>query len=149
MTVNRSCKQTGGGGGGGGLSCKTQNLGAVERWTRTNHLMVALREHMDNKLGIETVELGAGPMQREERDVCMIKSCLERRLPDMLDPTKRITKLATGVTADEEMTRARDKFIESITSINNKQSYYSPIKKQNIMLFNINKKKQSIAVDGY
>ena len=47
---------------------------------------------------------------------------------------------------------ARDKFIESITSIDNKQSYYSPIKKQNIKLFNIksSKKKQSIiAVDEY
>ena len=75
-------------------------------------------------------------MQRDERDVCMIKSCLERRLPDMWDPTKRNTNLATGVTADEEMTCdtldikeegkvARDKFIESITSIDNKQSYYS------------------------
>ena len=121
---------------------------------------------MDNKLGKETgnkhIELGAGRMQRDERDVCMIKSCLERRLSDMWDPTKRITNLATGVTADEEMTRdtldikekgevARDKFIESITSIENKQSYYSPIKKQNIKLFNIksSKKKQSIAVDEY
>ena len=48
MIINRSCKQT------GGLSCKTQNLGAMERWTRTNHLMVALREHMNNKLRKET-----------------------------------------------------------------------------------------------
>ena len=71
--------------------------------------------------------------------------------------TKRITNLATGVTADDEMTRdtldikengevARDKFIEPITSIDNKQSYYSSIKKQNIKLF---EKKQSIAVDEY
>ena len=67
----------------------------------------------------------------------MIKSCLEQRLPDIWDPTKGIINLATGVTANEEMTRdtldikekggvARDKFIESITTIENKQSYYSP-----------------------
>ena len=48
MIINTSSKQT------GGLSCKTQNLGAVERLTRTNHLMVALREHIDNTLGKET-----------------------------------------------------------------------------------------------
>ena len=43
MTINRSCKDI------GGLSQVTHKDGAVERWTRTNHLMVAMREKQDKK----------------------------------------------------------------------------------------------------
>ena len=41
MTINRSSKDT------GGLSGKTENVGASERWMRINHIMAALREHLD------------------------------------------------------------------------------------------------------
>ena len=41
MTINRSSKDT------GGLSEKTENVGASERWMRINHIMAALREHLD------------------------------------------------------------------------------------------------------
>ena len=40
-TINRSSKAT------GGLSGKTENYGASERWMRINHIMVALREALD------------------------------------------------------------------------------------------------------
>ena len=41
MTINRAPKYT------GGLSGKTENAGASERWMRINHLMAALREKID------------------------------------------------------------------------------------------------------
>ena len=41
MTINQSSKDT------GGLSGKTENVGASERWMRINHIMAALREHLD------------------------------------------------------------------------------------------------------
>ena len=41
MTINRASKDT------GGLSGKTENAGASERWMRINHLMAALREKLD------------------------------------------------------------------------------------------------------
>ena len=40
-TINRSSKAT------GGLSGKTENYGASERWMRINHIMAALRETLD------------------------------------------------------------------------------------------------------
>ena len=41
MTINRSSKDT------VGLSGKTENVGASERWMCINHIMAALREHLD------------------------------------------------------------------------------------------------------
>ena len=40
MAINRVSKDT------GGLSGKSENAGASERWMRINHLMVALREKL-------------------------------------------------------------------------------------------------------
>ena len=40
-TITRASKDT------GGLSGKTENAGASERWMRINHLMAALREKLD------------------------------------------------------------------------------------------------------
>ena len=48
MTINRSNKDT------GGLAQKTHNRGATERWARTHHLMVAMREHMNTKIRKKT-----------------------------------------------------------------------------------------------
>ena len=42
MSINRASKET------GGLSGNTENVGASERWMRINHIMAALREHLDS-----------------------------------------------------------------------------------------------------
>ena len=44
MTINRSCKET------GGLSRKTEDVGATERRTRIHDHMIAMREHLNNKV---------------------------------------------------------------------------------------------------
>ena len=44
-TINRSSKST------GGLFGKTENVGASEKWMRINHIMAALREHLDSVKG--------------------------------------------------------------------------------------------------
>ena len=45
MTINRLSKDM------GGLSGKTENVGASERWMRINHCLTALQHHLDTKLG--------------------------------------------------------------------------------------------------
>ena len=44
MTINRSCKKI------GGLSVKTENLGARDRWAKIHHCMVAMQEHLNEKV---------------------------------------------------------------------------------------------------
>ena len=44
MTINRSCKKI------GGLSVKTENLGARDRWAKIHHCMVAMQEHLNKKV---------------------------------------------------------------------------------------------------
>ena len=91
-------------------------------------------------------------MEREERDVLMILSCLRNGVPNLWQPDQKITNIATGKIATEEMTKnvlsvrgrgkeAMDMFIKRFTTseddINNeKLSYYDPIKKQPMKLFN-------------
>ena len=89
MTINRSCKDI------GGLSQTTSNAGATERWTRTNHLMVALREHLNKKVRRQSKfsnrELGKPKIKRDENSVKCIQDCLERWIPDIWLPAKVIT----------------------------------------------------------
>ena len=91
-------------------------------------------------------------MERDERDVLMILSCLRNWVPNLWQPDQKITNIATGKIATEEMTKnvlsvrergkeAMDMFIKRFTTseddINNeKLSYYDPIKKQPMKLFN-------------
>ena len=44
MTISRSCKDV------VGLSGKTQDPGAMERWTKVHHYIVALSEHLNKKI---------------------------------------------------------------------------------------------------
>ena len=103
MTINRSCKDI------GGLSQNTNNPGATERWTRTNHLMVALREHLNKKIRKQSKstcrELIKTKIKRDENSVRDIQGYLEKWIPDIWDPTKVITHLSSGVKATEEMTK--------------------------------------------
>ena len=74
MTINRSSKDT------GGLSGKTENVGASERWMRINHIMAALREHLDALIKTRSwnkhVDLGRKRMLSDENDVATLSDCL-------------------------------------------------------------------------
>ena len=121
MTINRSCKDI------GGLKQSTNNPGATERWTRTNHLMVALREHLNRKVRrqakVSNKELGAAKIKRDENNVRAIQNCLERWIPDLWEPTKAITHIFSGIQATDAMKKdsldiktrgedLRDKFLK-------------------------------------
>lgn len=120
MTINRSCKDV------GGLSRNTENPGAMERWTRIHHHIVALREHQNKKIHKKTkqthVDLGSGRIERDEHDVANIKTCITAWLPELWKNDHPITNFATGEIATAEMTSnildlqkrgevARDEFI--------------------------------------
>ena len=151
MTINRSCKDI------GGLSQNTNNPGATERWTRTNHLMVALREHLNKKIRKQSKstcrELSKTKIKRDENSVRDIQGYLEKWIPDIWEPTKVITHLSSGVKATEEMTKdsldikprgekSRDLFLEALGSKEKKEVYYGPIKRQDIKLFSVKEKKK-------
>ena len=91
-------------------------------------------------------------MERDERDVLIIFSCLRIWVPNLWQPDQKITNIATRKIATEGTTKnvlsvreggneAMDMFIKRfITSgddINKENlSYYHPIKKQPMQLFN-------------
>ena len=74
-TINRSTKYT------GGLSGKTENVRASEKWMRINHIMAALREHLDSvirkKTGSENIDCGMKGFLSDENDVKMLSQTLE------------------------------------------------------------------------
>ena len=159
MTINRSCKDI------GGLSQSTNDPGTTERWTRTNHFMVALREHLNDKIrGQSTLtsrELGAAKIRRDESNVKCIQNYLEKWIPDIWKPTQPISHISSGVKATEEMTndtldiktrgaKSRDVFLEGLASREKKEVYYDSIKRQAITLFTAKekrKKKETITSD--
>ena len=155
MTINRSCKDI------GGLSQNTDNPGATERWTRTNHLMVGLREHLNKKIRRQSKtskkELGVAKIKRDENKVKAIKDCLDKWIPDLWEPTKSITHIFSGLQATEEMKRdsldiksrgaaLRDSFLGDLQTDTKKQVYYGTIKRQDIKLFSVKSKKKKITV---
>ena len=127
MTINRSCKDI------GGLSGKTQDEGGREGWTRTNHLMVAMRDHLKKKIRKQTRnlsrELGVQKIGKDENDVRSIQTCLERWVPDLWKPTQPIVQFSTGAdemrndTLDTQMRGAseRDNFLAALTSDDSKK----------------------------
>ena len=44
MTINQSCKET------GGLSGETEKVGVSERWAKNHHRMVAMQERLNEKV---------------------------------------------------------------------------------------------------
>jgi hypothetical protein len=79
MTINRFSKET------GGLSGKTENVGASERWMRINHYLAALKQHLEDKVKKVTiykhVELGTKRMQKDEAAVQRIVAGLHHGSP--------------------------------------------------------------------
>ena len=71
--------------------------------------MVAMREHLNEKVRRGTkqvnIELGTLRMERDERDVQMILTCLKNWTPNMWHPNQPISNIATGKIASEAMTR--------------------------------------------
>ena len=101
MTINKSCKDV------GGLSGDTGNPGATQRWARTHHHIVALREHQNKKIKKKTIlkHVGLGPdrMEHHEADVRNIRTCINTWLPDMRQHGHPITNFASGEIATDEM----------------------------------------------
>ena len=79
-TINRSSKST------GGLSGKTENVGASEKWLRINHLM-ALREHLDpairKRTSSKNIDCGMKSFLSDENDVKMLSQTLEEWVPKL------------------------------------------------------------------
>ena len=99
-------------------------------------------------------------MHRDRRDVENIKNILDLWLPTMWNPDTVITNISSGLQATTEMTNdiidikqrgeiARDSFINRFTVEGTKESYYDPIKHQDVKLFKPSKseRKSIIAED--
>ena len=95
MTINRASKDT------GGLSGKTENAGASERWMRINYLMVALRDKLNQLTRKRTssghVDLGRKRLLRDEQDVETLASCLFGWIPKIWENDIPIINLAAGL----------------------------------------------------
>ena len=143
MTINRSSKDT------GGLSGKTENVGASERWMRINHIMAALREHLDTIVRKRTlskhIDVGRKRMLNDENDVRMLTECLEEWVPDLWESDQPLVNIATGKKASDDMienfktTKTRGKkamaefvsrftFNDKVPFPQTKLSYYDSIK---------------------
>lgn len=124
MTINRCSKET------GGLSGKTENAGASARWVRINHYLAALKQHLDNKVKMNThskhVELGSRRMKKDETAVERITVGLHTWVPDLWSPSQPLINISTGVVATGEMAdnvvttkergdKASKEFIQRIT----------------------------------
>ena len=74
-TMNPSSKST------GGLSRKTKNAGASEKWMRINHIMAAFREHLNlvirKRPSFKNIDCGMKPFFSDENDVKMLWQSLE------------------------------------------------------------------------
>ena len=80
-TINRSSEST------GGLSGKTENVGASEKWLRINHLMAALREHLDpairKRASSKNIDCGMKSFLSDENDIKMLSQTLEEWVPKL------------------------------------------------------------------
>ena len=93
------------------------------------------------------VDLGKPRMQRDERDVCNVKDCIETWLLSLWHPEQEITNISSGCKATIEMRgeivgklkksgeAQRDEFLKQITIAEAKKSYYEPIKQDKLKLF--------------
>ena len=164
MTINRSSKEV------GGLSGITENLGASERWARINHILAALKLHLDEKTklgqGWKHVELGALRIAKDEEHVERVASGLIVWVPDIWKNSQQLVNISSGEIAPDEMKhnvlnahqhgkRAFKDFLNRFTEDSengqNNLKYYDPIKRRKIETFSSqnkkSKNKQSIPKD--
>ena len=102
-TINGSCNNI------GGLSGKTENVGASERWTKIHHHMVAMWKHLNEKVRRNTkhinIELGALRTEIDERDVQMILTYLNNCTSNMCHSDQPIRNIVTRKIATESMSK--------------------------------------------
>ena len=93
-TINCSSKST------GGLSGKTENVGASEKWMRINHIMAALRQHLDSvvrkRTGSKNIDCGMKLFLSDENDVKMLSQTLEECVPNLWTSKQPLVNIATG-----------------------------------------------------
>ena len=158
-TINGSSKST------SGLSGKMENIGASEKWMQFNHIMAALREHLDfaiqKRTGLKNIDCGMKHFLSDENDVKMLSEILEEWIPNLWASEQPLVNIATGKEAPQEMVKnvkslkqigenamnefiARFRFQENSFSQN---TYYDSIKKQKVVSFvtTSNKKMSTIA----
>ena len=160
MTINHSSKDT------GGLSGKTEDVGASERWMHINYIMAALREHLDALIKTKSwnkhVDLGRKRMLSDENDVATLSDCLTEWTPNLWNPDQPLVNIATGQRASEEMVEnvrtcqereveAMKKFevrftIQESTEMS-KKSYYDTIPRQKVITFQSTKPKKKLTMD--
>ena len=159
MTINRFSKST------GGISGKTEDAGASEKWGRLNHYLCALKEHMKKKTRTNRkdrhVELGQKRSKKDEKDVENIMEILELWVPNIYSEDQPLINIATGVPATNELKlnaqllkergeHDRNEFFKRIatfreeTSDEINPSYNDPIKRQNLITFSDKNKKKKI-----
>ena len=95
LTVNKSSKST------GGLSGKTENVGASERWMRIDHILAALRDTLDNVTRNQSsshhVDLGEKRMETDEKDVQALVDTLKEWVPSAWDNDQDIVNISRGM----------------------------------------------------
>ena len=101
MTIDRYSKDT------GGLSGKTENVGATERWMRINHIMATLRGHLDEVVRrrkvLKYIDCGERRMSDVENNVAMLTNCLQEWVPGLWNPEQPLVNIATGGKAEANM----------------------------------------------
>ena len=136
MTINRFSKTV------GGLSGKTENIAASNKWTRLNHYMGALKEHMDETIGKRkkqgNVELGKRRIEKDEEAVRLVKDGLLCSAPNMYIPHQSVYNISTGVSATKELINnaktlkmrgeyCRNSFFDRIASFNDDREDKMPL----------------------
>ena len=156
-TINRYSKST------GGITGKTEDKDASERWVRLNPYMCALKEHMDSKIkkkrnGVH-IEIGSKRKKKDETDVALIVETLNAWVPDLYCKDKQLTNISNGIQASEELVNnsrsvtnrgvtERDAFFSRISTADDLDGsgdlkYNDPIKKQPLVTFAAKKTKEN------
>ncbi|XP_065056585.1 uncharacterized protein LOC135684832 [Rhopilema esculentum] len=99
MTVNNSSEST------GGLSGKTENAGASERWMRINHIVAALRDTLDsmtrNRASSHQVDLEDKRLESDKKHILV--NTLTEWIPTVWENDQDIVNISTGAIATAEM----------------------------------------------
>ena len=160
MSINRSSKEI------AGLSGLTENLGASERWMRINHLLAALKQHLEERTQrgqlSKHAEVGIIRMKKDEEDVKRVVAGLWTWLPDLWEDNQPLVNICDGKFASDEMLRnvlnaknvgenAFKEFVTRFTTVNkNDQNdtksakYNDPIKRQVVHTFSKQSKKRKV-----
>ena len=79
----------------------------MERWIKTHHHTIALRERFKKKMKKKTkeihIELGTDRIERDEEDVRNIMTCVNVWLPELSEKGHHITNFAAGEIAMDDM----------------------------------------------